>query len=614
MQTRGGVDFASTDFALRIWDVFLPVKPEPFRLPETITVPRTDPIYNCHAYLTKVPIGAIQPFIRTFTKPGEVVADFFAGSGMTGLAALTLNRRARLNDISVLGKHIATGYLTDAPAQDIRAAAHRVMAVARKALGTLYMTKRSSDGAKIEMIRTIWSFTYLCPSCGDEMVFYQTLNARGSVPQRCPSCSGPFARRSWPRGEDVPVEVVVQGENGRQVGQGVCESDRRSMRAASRDGRLSKVPSLPIEEDREMFSRSGLRRSGMTETGKFFSPRNGIALVELWRAINDVEDEAIRQELRFAFTAILPRASMRYQWSAKRPLNAQNQTYYIAPVYFEWNVFDLYGRKVNAVIRANEALFDDGDLFSTEKVQDVSYEIASAEKLAHLDDDSVDYVFTDPPFGSNIFYSDMNLFQEAWLGETTDHAREAVVHTTGKRKNGSGKRYEELLRSAFSEAFRVLKPGRYMSVVFGNSSGRIWGLVQRALRDAGFKASPVHLAILDKGQRSVKGLNSGSEGVVTVDLIVTVQKPANGEGTGRAATLANGDTDTLIRAAIDELSADEACNPSHVYARILRKAIRKGLVLDELHLGDVLIALRNAGYRVDRKTGLLYCDSAARGA
>ncbi len=586
------------------------MKPKPIQLSETITVPRTDPIYNCHSYLTKVPIGAIQPFIETFTKPSEVVVDLFAGSGMTGLAALTLNRRARLSDISVLGKHIATGYLTDAPARDLRAAADQVMAAAREALGALYMTKRSSDGTSVEMIRTIWSFTYLCPSCGDEMVFYEALNARGGVPQRCPSCGGPFARRNWPRGEDVPVEVVVQGENGRQVGQGVCETDRRKMSAASIDERLRKVPSLPIKEDREMFSRSGLGRSGMTETGKFFSPRNGIALLELWRSINEVEDGAIRQQLRFAFTAILPRASMRYQWSAKRPLNAQNQTYYIAPVYFEWNVFDLYGRKVNAVIRANDALFDDGDLVRAEKLQDVSYEITSADKLAHLDDRSVDYVFTDPPFGSNIFYSDMNLFHEAWLGETTDNDREAVVHTTGKRKSGSGERYEELLRSAFSEAFRVLKPGRYMSVVFGNSSGRIWGLVQRALRDAGFKASPVHVAILDKGQRSVKGLNSGSEGVVTVDLIVTVQKPAKGEGTGRTVTLANGDTDALIMAAIDELSADEACNPSHVYARILRKAIQKGLVLDELHLGDVLIALRNTGYGVDAKTGLLYGDIA----
>ncbi len=586
------------------------MSPDPIRLPETITVPRTDPIYNCHAYLTKVPIRAIQPFIETFTKPGEVVVDFFAGSGMTGLAALMLNRRARLSDISVLGKHIATGYLMDAATPGLRAEANQAMAAARKALGTLYMTKRGSDGTKVEMIRTIWSFTYLCPSCRNEMVFYEALNARGGVPQRCSSCGTPFARRSWLRGDDVPVRVIVQGENGRQVAQEVCETDRRRMREALRDGRLLKVPSLPIDEDREMFSRSGLGRSGMTETGKFFSPRNSIALVELWRAINNVQDEAIRQNLRFAFTAILPRASMRYQWSAKRPLNAQNQTYYVAPVYFEWNVFDLYGRKVNAVIRANEAIFGGWDLFSTEKLLDVSYEIASAEKLIHLDDCSAHYVFTDPPFGSNIFYSDMNLFQEAWLPETTDHSREAVIHTTGKRKNGSAERYEELLRNAFSEAFRVLKPGRYMSVVFGNSSGRIWGLVQRALRDAGFKASPVHVALLDKGQRSVKGLNSGSEGVVTVDLILTVQRPPKGVGTERAVTLANGDTDSLIRAAIDELADDRPCNASHVYARTLRKAIQKGLLLDDLHLGDVLIALRNAGYRVDRKTGRLFGDVA----
>ena len=81
---------------------------------------------------------------------------------------------------SSIGKHIATGYLTDAPARDIRAVAHGVMAAARKAVGTLYMTKRGSDGARVEMIRTIWSFTYLCPSCGDEMVFYEALNARAS--------------------------------------------------------------------------------------------------------------------------------------------------------------------------------------------------------------------------------------------------------------------------------------------------------------------------------------------------------------------------------------------------------------------------------------------------
>lgn len=581
------------------------------RLSETITAPRTDPIYNCHTYLTKVPVAAIQPFIEVFTEPGEVVLDFFAGSGMTGLAALTMNRRARLSDISVLGQHIATGYLTDAPAEKLRAAADTVIAQGKQALGNLYMSKRASDGAKVEVIRTVWSFTYICPACDVDLVYYEHLDTKGRAPKQCPSCGGPFARRTWARGNDVPVKVVVPGENGRQLEHDVSAVDRRRIKEAAKDKRQNDVPSRTIDESREMYSRSGLGKSGMTETGMFFSPRNGIALLELWRAIDDIKDNDIRQELRFAFTAILPRASKRYQWSAKRPLNAQNQTYYIAPVYYEWNVFDLFSRKANAVIRANDALIGQATLFDQSK-PDVSYEIASADDLGHLKASSVDYVFTDPPFGSNIFYSDMNLFQEAWLGETTDHGSEAVVHTTGKKKKGSEERYENLLRKAFGEAARVLKPGRYMSVVFGNSSGRIWGLVQRALRDAGFKAAPAHVAILDKGQRSVKGLNSGSEGVVTVDLILTVQKPAKGERAGDAQSLANGDTKALIEAAIQELSIDEARNPSHVYARVLRKAIQRHLILDDLHLGDVLVAVRNAGYSVDRKTGRLYLESESK--
>ena len=51
--------------------------------------------------------------------------------------------------------------------------------------------------------------------------------------------------------------------------------------------------------------------------------------------------------------------------------------------------------------------------------KDVTYELASVDALKHLGAESVDYVFTDPPFGSNIFYSDMSLFHEAWLGRRT---------------------------------------------------------------------------------------------------------------------------------------------------------------------------------------------------
>jgi len=574
-------------------------------LPETITAPRTDPIYNCHGYLTKVPVGAIEPFIKAFSKPGEIVADIFAGSGMTGLAAVRLGRSATLSDISVLGRHIARGYVANVSPETLREAANEAATKAREAIGDLYATRRASDGEVVEVVRTVWSFTYLCPSCSEPLVFYRHLSAKGAPPKECPSCKTPFVRRNWKRGADVPVQTVARNVQGRLTEQEVFDLDLGLIEKAAKDPRQHEVPSLEIEEDREMFSRSGLGKAGMVHTSDFFSPRNAIALLELWRAINSVSDTALLQKLRFAFTAILPRASRRYQWSPQRPLNAQNQTYYIAPVYYEWNVFELFDRKIEAAVRADEELCGEHTLFRETHNKSVQYHLASADKLTHLGNESVDYVFTDPPFGSNIFYSDMNLFHEAWLGEVTNHGSEAVVHTTGKRKKGAAERYEALLSAAFAEAFRVLKPGRYMSVVFGNSSGRIWGLVQRAIRDAGFKAAPVHVAILDKGQRSVKGLNSGSESVVTVDLILTVQKPDDNENAHDGNPLKNGDTQRLILESVNELSPGDSRNPSHIYARILRKAIQEHCTLDELHLSDVLLALRNAGYTADHKTGLI---------
>ena len=144
--------------------------------------------------------------------------------------------------------------------------------------------------------------------------------------------------------------IVVNGENGKQAEQRIHTNDLKKIAKAVKDKRQKNVPSKTIDEQREMYSRSGLGKAGMTETSMFFSPRNALALLELWNAINAVSNRKVKQKLRFAFTAILPRASKRYQWSPKRPLNAQNQIYYIAPVYYEWNVFKLFGRKINASI------------------------------------------------------------------------------------------------------------------------------------------------------------------------------------------------------------------------------------------------------------------------
>jgi 16S rRNA G966 N2-methylase RsmD len=574
-------------------------------LPEMIVAPRTDPIYNAHGYLTKVPVDAILPYINRFTEPGDTVLDMFAGSGMTGIAATILDRNAVLSDISVLGQHIALGYLAKVDREIFEREAIAVMNAARKRLGKLYSTLRSSDGADVEMVRAVWTFVYLCPKCHSKLGYYDLLRENEwRSPTNCPKCGETFKKSKFKYVGDRPVQIVVKPDDGPQVEQDVKAIDLKRIKSAKLLRKTVETPSLAIEPDREMYRRSALKKWGLGNTADFFSDRNALALTFLHEAISAVKDESVRRKLLFAFTAILPRASRRYQWHPKRPLNAANQNYYIAPVYYEWNIFDLFKRKISAAIRSDEEIETRRSQHGYLKGGDVQYVRASADKLTHLRDRSVDYVFTDPPFGSNIFYSDMNLFQEAWLGDQTAQGREAVIHTEVTKKSEAKEKYAQILEGACREAYRVLKPGSHMSMVFGNSSGRVWSIVQRALRQSGFEATPIHVAILDKGQRSVKGLNSGSEGVATLDLIVTVRKPSM-PLLGEAEPLKLSNIDLVVEGSLDRAGLGELPTPSHVYLVVLKEAMAAGMDLDDLHLSDVLVALRRRGFRVDEKTGRL---------
>jgi hypothetical protein len=146
--------------------------------------------------------------------------------------------------------------------------------------------------------------------------------------------------------------------------------------------------------------------------------------------------------------------------------------------------------------------------------------------MPQISDASIDYVFTDPPFGSNIYYSEPNLIWEAWLGELTDATEEAVVH----RKNDGGTKrlpdYARLMQAAFNEMFRVLKPGRWATVEFNNSDGAVFEAIKQAIRKAGFEI--VNMLLLDKEQKTFKQIKGaeGVEDVVDKDVLFNLHKSA----------------------------------------------------------------------------------------
>lgn len=553
-------------------------------LPETVNVKRSDPVYMAHAYLTKVPVPSIMPFIEEFTKPGDVVLDSFAGSGMTGVAAVALGRSARLFDVSVLGRHIGRNYVNLVDPTELRGEAVGVLGRAVARIGNIYAVSCSDCGQTARLAKTVWSMVMECRECSARVIFYRSLeNAQWNKRQmRCTSCSATFSTRAR-RVDEVPVVDSI-----------TCVCSRTqieqewSAAAVEPCSTGLEWPDEPIEESRQMYIASALGRHGLTSTASFYSHRNLCALASLMTEIDAVENEGLREKLRFCFTAVLTRASKRYQWSRKRPLNAANSNYYIAPVFYEWNVFDLFSRKVEAAIRSDNWIRvqqGDATLFDLAEPVFTTYDVASADAVP-LPDGSVDYVFTDPPFGSNIFYSDMNLFQEVWLGETTDLAQEAVIDRVETGNNRTPERYEELLTDALRECRRIVKPGGYITMVFGTSSGAIWKLAQRSISAAGLVVVPGLISVLNKGQRSLKGLASGFENVVTLDLILTMRA-----GSVQAPTFLAPPERSDVKSHIRSLTK-VTTSSSHLYLELLRHGFDRGWDLSALGLADVINLLR----------------------
>jgi DNA modification methylase len=567
-------------------------------LPSEIRVQRSDAIYMAHGYPTKVPISAIVPFIEAFTQPGDTVADPFAGSGMTGIAAYMLGRHGILSDISRLGSHVGSNYVNLVDPEELLNGSKYVVNCAQARTKGLYETVCSHCGGVAVLVKAIWSQVYLC-DCGSEVVYYRALEASNwSSPIKCPQCGLDFKRRTSKHISSQLVKESVKCSLLR------VQLEQNPLSKPPRYPELEHWPDVEIGPDREMYRRSGLSKHGMTTTSSFFSVRNLTALVALQESITLVADDRIRRKLLFAFTAILPRASKRYQWSRNRPLNAQNQTYYIAPVFYEWNVFDLFERKVRAIIASDSEIRRSKTLFNTQG--SVSYTVASADDLHHIPSESVDYIFTDPPFGSNIFYSDMSLFQEVWLGDFTDVTKEAVIATSVKN-GATASRYEALLTGALNECRRVLKPGAYLSMVFSNSRGEVWAMAQRALRKSGLMLVPELLSSINKGQRSVKGLASGFEGVVTCDLVFTVMKDAESHAPSLLSLPEESVEDSVGTVLKASLRTHQ--EPSDVYLSVVRRYLAHHWTLEELQFEGVLAALQAHGHSIHKKSGKLVSSS-----
>lgn len=148
----------------------------------------------------------------------------------------------------------------------------------------------------------------------------------------------------------------------------------------------------------------------------------------------------------------------------------------------------------------------------------------SATDLSFLPKESVDYIYTDPPYGKKIPYLDLSVMWNAWLDlEVTedDYKQEAIE---GGEQKKSKVEYNKLIAQSIKEMYRVLKYDRWLSFVFAHKDPEFWHLIIDTAESCGFEY--IGAVPQKNGQTSFKKRQNPFT-VLSGQLIINFRKARN---------------------------------------------------------------------------------------
>ncbi|HYT37153.1 MAG TPA: DNA methyltransferase [Ktedonobacteraceae bacterium] len=564
------------------FDPDIPYRREPFAA--DVSEGKTDPIYNAHSYHTKVPHKAIMRYILHYTDPGDVVFDGFCGTGMTGVAAQMCDdrkvietlgykvredgtildendnpfsrlgsRNAVLNDLSPAATFITHNYTTSVDAKEFEQEASQILKKIEKELGWMYVTLHQPSPAQIaEAISgfktsgtsffsqeskltwgrinyTVWSDVFVCNECSGEIVLWEVVVdlQKKEVHERfpCPHCQTYLTKRSmsraWQSTFDKATNQIIK--QGKQVPILInYKVANKRFEKVPDDFDLSLVQSIEDQDIPFWFPTDRMpegdesRRNddvGITHIHQFYIKRN------LW-VLGAVRSRIKGDQLLFWMTAAIRYLSKLSKLGTTYYLHggggAVNAgllgTLYIPSFSVENSVIETLSTRLPKLSRVFATLA---------KPQRTSVVSTQSSSNFLLPDASMDYIFLDPPFGANFMYSELNFLWETWLKVFTDSKPEAIENSAqGKTLDD----YRRLMTICLGEAFRILKPGRWITVEFSNTQASVWNAIQIALQEAGFVVANV--SALDKQQGSFKAVTTTT--AVKQDLVISAYKPNGG--------------------------------------------------------------------------------------
>jgi 16S rRNA G966 N2-methylase RsmD len=306
---------------------------------------------------------------------------------------------------------------------------------------------------------------------------------------------------------------------------------------------------------------------GITRVSDFFTRRSLRALSAILEAIEKCNS---RDELRFVFQSNLLNGTILQQYREAGGGFAKG-TYYVPAIFVEREQLGCFERKLEDVIAAQR------DLRVALLTTDVVISTQSSTELSSVQSESVDYIFTDPPYADKVQYGELNFLWEAWLGfDTSWHDEEIIVNKVRGKTEAD---WANMMRQAMAECYRVLKPGRWLSLCYHDTSEGTWALIQDIMAEVGFIADRSDSAIfIDTDQKSWKQLVSDK--ITRRDLVINFRKPRPGEVQSRITISGDESATTFgekVRLIIrDFLAAHPGATKDRVYDEVVSRMVRAG--------------------------------------
>jgi 16S rRNA G966 N2-methylase RsmD len=559
---------------------------------------RAGALYNAFSYPTKIDPQTVALFMAAHTRPGDMVLDVFAGSGSTGIAAFLCEqptaqmkaraeelrlkpqwgpRRVVLYELGVIGSALAATMCAPPEPSEFSREASALLERVKRQYGWMYQVE-TPDGSVGTLRHAIWSESLKCPACGSIHLYWDvgvTEEPLGLAHQvRCPTCSADSLVDNWERVTELTPDAIA-GTSFRQRSRRLVQLYGRSgARTWKRDPAVSdarlyeRVMAEPIPDGvpTDPIKWGDLHRAGyhegITHFHQLYTRRNLVAIAALFAEIQNspphLQDALRLMVLSYnaAHSTLMTRVVIKSGGTEFVVTGAQSGVMYISALPVEKNVFAGLGRKVTTFANAFTATF--GGKSS------VAVHCASSTRLT-LPDDSVDYVFTDPPFGDFIPYSEINQVNEVWLGRLTDAREEAIVSPAQGKDVGA---YSHLLARVFAEVARVMKPRATATVVFNASRPSVWTALGSAFTSAGLTVERTNL--LDKTQVSFKQVvgRDSTRG----DALLLLNK-----GENRRSDLVVADLQSTIKQLRSVHGSDS--HPQHLYSRYVSGCIATGNVV-----------------------------------